>query len=166
MAKKRKNAIPKRIAGMKVPKGLRKGRVGQLLASPVGQALIVGAVARAGETLIGRAPRPGSADGKAAAQSQGAQFQAAQSQGAQSQAAQAQAAVAAFSPGAGESSAAFVYALRQAARAFVTAMQEQRVAARAEGGGGREPGPEPAGRDEESVAKKDQGVRPDRCTAH
>ena len=135
MAKKRKNAVPKRIAGMKVPKGLRKGRVGELLSSPVGQALIIETVARAGEHLIGRESRPGSAVRKGAARSQ--------------------AAISDLGESASESSAAVVYALRQAARAFVAAMQEQQAAGRAE-----------AGRAEEKLEKKEQGERPDRRTAH
>lgn len=146
MAKKRKtpNAIPKRVAGMKVPKALRRGRVGRLLASPVGQALILETAARTGEHLIGREARPGSAVRKTAADSQ--------------------VAISDFGEGASESSAAFVYALRQAARAFAAAMQEQQVAARAEGGRDRES--PMAGPDEEKLEKKEQGERPDRRTAH
>jgi len=135
MAKKRKNVVPKRIAGMKVPKSLRKGRVGELLSSPVGQALIIETVARAGEHLIGRQTRPGSAVRKGAVRSQEA--------------------ISDLGENTSESSAAVVHALRQAARAFVAAMQEQQSAGR----------PEP-GRDEEKVEKKDQGERPDRRTAH
>lgn len=146
MAKKRKktNAIPKRIAGMKVPKGLRRGRVGRLLASPVGQALILDMAARAGEHLIGREARPGSGLRKTAVRSQEA--------------------ISDVGESASESSAAFVYALRQAARAFVTAMQEQQVAARPDSGREREPAP--AGRDEPGLEKKEPGERSDRRTAH
>jgi len=164
MAKKRKtkrktvNAVPKRIAGMKVPKALRRGRVGRLLASPAGQALIVAAAARAGESLIGRDAQPGSAVRKTPAQSQ--------------------ATISTLREGGGESSAAFVYALRQGARAFIAAMQAQQVATRADLDRAREPGPATAGRGEETpgkeetlgkeeiLAKKDRGERPDRRTAH
>jgi hypothetical protein len=140
MAKKRKkrrtaNLVPKRIAGMKTPKALRRGKVGRLLASPAGQALIAATIARAGEPLIGRDARPGSAARTTAVRAQGA--------------------ISEFGEGTAESSAAFIYALRQAARAFVTAMQESQVAARTE-----------AGRDEERLEKKEQGERPDRRTAH
>lgn len=48
MAKKKKAHLPKRIAGVKVPKSVRKGRLGELLASPTGQALIAEAVVAAG----------------------------------------------------------------------------------------------------------------------
>jgi hypothetical protein len=56
MAKKRKKAkglIPKRIAGVKVPKAVRKGRFGELLASKTGQALIAQAVLGAGAVAAG-----------------------------------------------------------------------------------------------------------------
>ena len=48
MAKKSKNFLPKRIAGVKVPKAVRKGRFGELLASPAGQALLAEAVMAVG----------------------------------------------------------------------------------------------------------------------
>jgi hypothetical protein len=52
MAKKKnkssKSLLPKRIAGVKVPRAVRKGRFGQLLASPAGQKLILEAIAAAG----------------------------------------------------------------------------------------------------------------------
>lgn len=48
MAKKSKGLLPKRIAGVKVPKKVRKGRFGELLASKTGQALIVQAIIAAG----------------------------------------------------------------------------------------------------------------------
>lgn len=48
MANKSKSFLPKKIAGVKVPKAVRKGRFGQLLASPAGQALIAEAVMAVG----------------------------------------------------------------------------------------------------------------------
>ena len=49
MAKKTHKALlPKRIAGVKVPKAVRKGRLGELLASQTGQALLAEAVLAAG----------------------------------------------------------------------------------------------------------------------
>jgi hypothetical protein len=48
MAKKNKGFLPKRIAGVKVPKVVRKGRLGELLASRTGQALIAEAIMAAG----------------------------------------------------------------------------------------------------------------------
>jgi hypothetical protein len=44
MAKKNRSFLPKRIAGVKVPKAVRKGRFGELLASPTGQAVIAEAI--------------------------------------------------------------------------------------------------------------------------
>lgn len=46
--KKRKALLPKRIAGVKVPKSVRKGRLGELLASRTGQTLLAQAVVAAG----------------------------------------------------------------------------------------------------------------------
>lgn len=37
---KRKNHLPKRIGGVKIPKHIRRGVLGQFLASPAGQAVI------------------------------------------------------------------------------------------------------------------------------
>jgi hypothetical protein len=48
MAKKNKSFLPKRVAGVRVPKRVRKGRIGQFLASRAGQALIAEAVLAAG----------------------------------------------------------------------------------------------------------------------
>lgn len=51
MAKKKrktKSLLPKRIAGVKVPKAVRKGRFGELLASRTGQVLIAEAIMAAG----------------------------------------------------------------------------------------------------------------------
>jgi hypothetical protein len=56
MGKKRKRSkgiIPKRIAGVKVPKAVRKGRFGELLASKTGQALIAHAILGAGAVAAG-----------------------------------------------------------------------------------------------------------------
>jgi hypothetical protein len=44
MGKKSKSFLPKKIAGVKVPKKVRKGRFGELLASPAGQALLAEAI--------------------------------------------------------------------------------------------------------------------------
>ena len=54
MAKKKKKSdlLPKRIAGVKVPKAVRKGRFGELLASPSGQKLILEAI-MAGAAVVG-----------------------------------------------------------------------------------------------------------------
>ena len=52
-AKTSKGAIPKRIAGVKVPKAVRKGRFGELLASRTGQAVIAQAILGAGAVAAG-----------------------------------------------------------------------------------------------------------------
>ena len=44
MAKKSKSFLPKKIAGVKVPKAVRKGPLGELIASPEGPALLAEAV--------------------------------------------------------------------------------------------------------------------------
>jgi len=44
---KRKNYLPKRIGSVKVPKRLRRGLVGQALASPAGQAIIAALILKA-----------------------------------------------------------------------------------------------------------------------
>jgi hypothetical protein len=49
--KKRKSVLPKRIAGVKVPKAVRKGRFGELLASRMGQALLAEAIMAAGAVM-------------------------------------------------------------------------------------------------------------------
>lgn len=51
--KKSKGLIPKRIAGVKVPKKVRKGRFGELLASRTGQAVIAQAILGAGALAAG-----------------------------------------------------------------------------------------------------------------
>jgi hypothetical protein len=51
--KRTKGLIPKKIAGVKVPKSVRKGRFGELLASKTGQALIAQAILGAGAVAAG-----------------------------------------------------------------------------------------------------------------
>jgi hypothetical protein len=51
--KKSKGLIPKRIAGVKVPKKVRKGRFGELLASKTGQAVIAQAILGASAVAAG-----------------------------------------------------------------------------------------------------------------
>jgi len=51
--KKSKGLIPKRIAGVKVPRSVRKGRFGELLASKTGQAVIAQAILGAGAVAAG-----------------------------------------------------------------------------------------------------------------
>jgi hypothetical protein len=55
MSKKSKRLLPKRIAGVKVPKKVRKGQVGEVLASKTGQALIAEAVMAVGALAAAKA---------------------------------------------------------------------------------------------------------------
>ena len=48
MAKNSKSFLPKRIAGVKVPKAVRKSQFGQMLASPSGQKLLAEAIVAVG----------------------------------------------------------------------------------------------------------------------
>jgi hypothetical protein len=52
--KKQKSLLPKRIAGVKVPKSVRKGPLGQLLASRTGQALLAEAIMAAGAVGVAK----------------------------------------------------------------------------------------------------------------
>jgi hypothetical protein len=55
MSKRSKKAfLPKKIAGVKVPKNVRKGRFGEMLASPTGQKLIAQAIMAAGAIAAGK----------------------------------------------------------------------------------------------------------------
>jgi hypothetical protein len=63
MAKKLK--VPKRIAGVKIPKVIRKGPVGDFLNSSVGQVLVAEAVLAAGGALAAGRTDPHSQAGKA-----------------------------------------------------------------------------------------------------
>lgn len=51
--KKSKNQLPKKIAGVKVPKAVRRGRFAELLTSRTGQALIAEALLGAGALAAG-----------------------------------------------------------------------------------------------------------------
>jgi hypothetical protein len=59
--KKNKSLLPKRIAGVKVPRALRKGRAARFLASPVGVVVMSEALAAAGAMAAGKRAKPGSA---------------------------------------------------------------------------------------------------------
>ncbi len=55
MAKaKTKAKLPKRFAGIKIPKRVRKGPLGDFIASPAGQLVVAEVVATAGGTLVAR----------------------------------------------------------------------------------------------------------------
>jgi hypothetical protein len=54
MAKKQKAFLPRKIAGVKVPKKVRNGQFGELLASPTGQKLIAQALIAGGALVAGK----------------------------------------------------------------------------------------------------------------
>lgn len=67
MAKKRKKAkslLPKRVAGVKIPRSIRKGRAGRFLTSPLGMTLISQALAAAGAATAVQKADPESKLGK------------------------------------------------------------------------------------------------------
>lgn len=67
MSKKRKaNAVPKRIGGVKVPKALRRG-LKELAASETGKAVLTEALMAAGAVLAATQTKPGSKTRKLAA---------------------------------------------------------------------------------------------------
>jgi len=105
--KKSKGLIPKKIAGVKVPKRARKGRFGELLASKTGQALIAQAILGATAVAAGMKAkdtpkvRKFAADAKHKLQDKG--------QSAKSNA--------------GDAGANMAYALGEAARTFVDALR-------------------------------------------
>ena len=105
--KKAKGLIPKRIAGVKVPKKVRKGRFGELLASKTGQAVIAQAILGAGAVAAGLKAKDSP---KVRAAAKDAQHKIADTaQGATDSTAQA--------------GSAFAYALGEAARSFAEALR-------------------------------------------
>jgi len=58
---KKKDLLPKRIGGVKVPKALRRGRAARFLTSPMGVDLISGAIVAAAGAAAAKQARPGSA---------------------------------------------------------------------------------------------------------
>ena len=104
-SKKSKGLIPKKIAGVKVPKKVRKGRFGELLASKTGQAVIAQAILGAGAVAAGLKAKD---DPK---------VQAAAKDTKRKLAGKAQGATA-------DAGAAFAYALGEAARSFAEALRK------------------------------------------
>lgn len=51
---KAKSLLPKRVAGVKVPKAVRRSRFGQMLASPAGQALLTDLAVGAGALAVAK----------------------------------------------------------------------------------------------------------------
>jgi hypothetical protein len=129
MAKKSKNFLPKKIAGVKVPKKVRKGQFGELLASPGGQKLIAQAIvaigAVAGAKKVKDSPKARGAIADAADKLRDA------------------------GDGAGHAgtaaSGALAYALGEAARSFTDALHRHE--------GGEDAGSAPGGDDADSKKK-------------
>ena len=65
MASKRKMKLPKRIAGIKIPKGIRKGPIGNFLSSSGGQLVIAEALLAAGGFYAARRLDPNTPAGEA-----------------------------------------------------------------------------------------------------
>ncbi|MFN3514591.1 MAG: hypothetical protein ACK41C_16220 [Phenylobacterium sp.] len=106
MAKKKakKNHLPKRIARVKVPKNVRRGRLGALLASPRGQELLAGALmTAAGGALAAHEAKRGSATRQFAARAKHAAEEEA--------------------PEVAAGASIFAQALGEAARSFADALQ-------------------------------------------
>jgi hypothetical protein len=59
MAKTKKSVLPKRVAGVKISKKLRKGPIGKALASTAGQAMLVEAALLASGALMNKQAQPG-----------------------------------------------------------------------------------------------------------
>ncbi|MFC3069913.1 hypothetical protein [Phenylobacterium soli] len=111
MSKKKKNFLPKTIAGVKVPKAVRKGRLGELIASPAGQAAIAEAVmavgAVAGAKKVKDSPKARSALAEVADRLRDGAGDASHKTG----------------KAASVASGAIAYALGEAARSFAEALQ-------------------------------------------
>jgi hypothetical protein len=65
MAKKLKTKLPKRIAGVKIPKGIRKGPIGSFLSSSGGQLVIAEVLLAAGGFYAARRIDPNTPAGQA-----------------------------------------------------------------------------------------------------
>ena len=115
MGKKKSGALrlPKRIAGVKIPKKVRKGDLAGVIASPAGKALIAEVVMLAGAAMAGKESTPGSKTRRALADPGQALGKAGET---------AAAAGAGAAGAAGDASARLTYAFGEAARAFRQAM--------------------------------------------
>lgn len=65
MAKRKKNSLPKRIGGVKIPRSLRQGVLAEMLTSPAGQAIIAAVIMKMAARLAhqGAGPAHAVADG-------------------------------------------------------------------------------------------------------
>lgn len=110
--KSKKCLLPKRIAGVKVPKSVRKGRIGEAMASPTGQAVIA-------EVLMAAAQAAKASDAKGGAATNETLVEVAdrlRENGAGK-----------GGKAADEASGAIVFAMGEAARTFVDALNRRRV---------------------------------------
>jgi hypothetical protein len=106
--RKSKGLIPKKIAGVKVPKKVRKGRFGELLASKTGQAVIAQAILSAGAVAAGLKAKDSP---KVRAATRDAKHKVAEKADSAAH-------------DAGAASSAFAYALGEAARSFAEALRQ------------------------------------------
>jgi hypothetical protein len=113
MAKKKKSLLPKRIAGVKVPKSVRKGSIATAIASPTGKAvlgeILMAAAAVAGAKKVKDSPKARNALADVADRLRDA------GDGVGSGTAKATAA-----------GGAVTYAVSEAARAFIDALERRR----------------------------------------
>jgi hypothetical protein len=119
MAKKLKLKVPKRIAGVKIPKSARKGPIADFLNSSAGQLLLAEALIVAGRAFAIRHTDPDSTAGEIARHPIQSLHTAGRSGVAQT--AEARDAIA-------RSSARFSFAFSEAVRAFRSALEEPGVA--------------------------------------
>jgi hypothetical protein len=103
--KQRKASVSKKLAGVRIPKKVRKSRLGALLASPLGQELLAGSAAVAGGAMAGSKLRRNESANRLAGQIKHAGQQGVDDT-------QAGASV-------------FAYALGEAARSFADALQSK-----------------------------------------
>lgn len=109
MAKKSKSLLPKTIAGLKVPKAVRKGQFGEMLASPTGQKLLAQAILAVGSAAAASARKIKDSDAV---------------EGAQGKLNDRKAAAKAV---AADASGALVYALGEAVRSFTDALHRHEL---------------------------------------
>ena len=106
----KKSLLPKRIAGVKVPKSVRKGRIGEAIASPTGQAVLAEVIMAAANTAKDAKDGPASRDTLVDVADRLRQV--GDDKGAQA---------------ADDASDAIAYALGEAARTFVDALNRRRA---------------------------------------
>lgn len=113
MAKRKKNkaALPKRVAGLKIPKAVRKGGWPALLASPIGAGVVSNLITAAAAGMAGHEAQRGSRTRRAAAHATGGVEHAVGNAGAAMN----------------HQAQAFTYALGEAARTFADTFRAGRT---------------------------------------